>query len=387
MYLLIKPASGACDLGCRYCFYADEMARRAEAARGIMKHDTAAAILGKALARCSEDGRREPLSIGFQGGEPLLAGIDFFRFVCDFIEKNNTRGVQVSYFVQTNGTHLDPEYAGFFAEKHFLIGLSIDGPKEYHDKCRVTREGKSCFSSVLRAAENMRRAGAEFNTLTVVTAASVAHAQRLYGFFARSGLRWQQYIPCIAPLDSDGSDSFGINAEQYGEFLCRMFDLWYADACRGGESYVYNRDFENWIGILVGCQPEDCGMCGVCSVQYLIESDGSVYPCDFYALDAYCLGNLTSDSFDDIDRARERIGFIEASRALPEECRECRWLQLCRNGCRRNRIGGKPTDACGFDFPGGKNRFCEAYRRFFEYAYPRMQRMAELIIRRRGYGN
>ncbi len=386
MYLLIKPASGACDLGCRYCFYADEMSRRSEAARGIMKKETAAAILGKALARCSEAGRREPLSIGFQGGEPLLAGIDFFRFVCSFVEENNNRRIPVSFFIQTNGTHVGPAFAELFDEKNFLVGLSMDGPKEYHDKCRVTRDGKSCFSAVQRAAVELRRAGAEFNTLTVVTSFTASHAQRLYSFFARSGLRWQQYIPCVAPLGDDGADALGLglSAEQYGEFLCRMFDLWYEDALRGGASYVYNRDFENWIGILAGRPPEECGMCGVCSVQYLIESDGSVYPCDFYALDAYCLGNLLTDSFDDIDRARERIGFIEASRALPAECAECRWLNLCRNGCRRNRVGGEPAPACGFDFPGGKNRFCESYRRFFEYAYPRMRSMADLIVRRAG---
>ena len=175
MYLLIKPASGACDLGCRYCFYADEMSRRAEASRGIMKKETVAAILSKALERCARDGAHEPLSVGFQGGEPLLAGIDFFRFVCDFVEKNNTHGVSVSYFLQTNGTHLDPEFAEFFAAHGFLVGLSVDGPKEYHDRCRVTRAGKSCFNAVMRAASNMRRAGVDFNTLTVVTSVSAAH--------------------------------------------------------------------------------------------------------------------------------------------------------------------------------------------------------------------
>ena len=125
-------------------------------------------------------------------------------------------------------------------------------------------------------------------------------------------------------------------------------------------------------------------MCGVCSAQYLIESDGSVYPCDFYALDAYCLGNLATDSFEDIDRARERIGFIEASRTLPDACRECRWLPLCRNGCRRNRIGGEPSPTVPMDHPGGQSRFCAAYRRFFEYAYPRMRAMADMIARRGG---
>ncbi len=384
MYLLIKPASGACDLGCRYCFYNDEMSCRSEAVRGMMKRETVSVILKKALERCAGRSVPEPLSVGFQGGEPLLAGLDFFRFVCDLVKSNNTHGVAVSYFLQTNGTHLDPEFAAFFAENGFLVGLSVDGPKEYHDRNRVTREGKSCFNRVMRAAENMRRAGTDFNTLTVVTSSSATHAQAVYGFFARSGFRFQQYIPCVAPFGASGKGGPGLDEEGYGEFLCRMFDLWYADACRGESSYVYNRDFENWVGILAGRQPEECGMCGVCSEQYLIESDGNVYPCDFYALDAYCLGNLVTDSFEDIDRTRERIGFIEASRVLPDECRECRWLALCRNGCRRNRTGGEPSALSPSDFPGGRNRFCGAYRRFFEYAYPRMRAMADMIARRGG---
>lgn len=379
MYLLIKPASGACDLGCRYCFYNDEMSCRADAVRGMMKHETIAAILDKAIKKCAAAAIPEPLSIGFQGGEPLLAGLDFFRFVCEFVKGNNPRGVKVSYFLQTNGTHLDPEFAKFFAANGFLIGLSVDGPKDYHDRQRMTKDGKSCFNRVMRAAENMRRAGADFNTLTVLTSATATHAQAIYGFFARSGFRFQQYIPCVAPLDAREGSELGLGADEYGEFLCRMFDLWYADACRGKSCYVYNRDFENWVGILAGRSPEECGMCGVCSEQYLIESDGSVYPCDFYALDEYYLGDLVHDSFDDIDRARARIGFIDASRAVPDECRECKWFSLCRNGCRRNRVGGAASPLSAADHPGGVNRFCAAYRRFFEYAYPRMRTMATLV--------
>lgn len=385
MYLLIKPASGACDLRCRYCFYHDELSQREVAIRGIMSHDTVATILTKALARCAEKHPAEPLSVGFQGGEPLLAGVDFFRFVCEHVDRQNTSGVKVAYFLQTNGTHITEEFADLFAERNFLIGLSVDGPKEYHDMCRVTASGGSCFSSVMRGAELLRRRGVDFNILTVVTAQTARHAQRIYGFFAKCGFKWQQYIPCVAPLDGHGSEKFELAPREYGNFLCRMFDLWYADAMKGREHYVYNRDFENWIGILAGYPPEECGMCGVCSEQYLIESDGAVYPCDFYALDDYCLGNLVNDSFDDIDAVRESLRFIAASRRLPDECRECRWLSLCRNGCRRNRVGGEASPICSLDHPSGRNRFCAAYSEFFEYAYPKMRRMADMLARgRRG---
>lgn len=382
MYLLIKPASGACDLGCRYCFYSDEMSCRSHAVRGVMSYEIADIIFDKAIERCMSKTPPEPLSIGFQGGEPLLAGLDFFRHVCEHVETKLPRVGGVNWFLQTNGTHMDYESAVFFAEHRFLVGLSVDGPKEYHDKCRVTREGKSVFNRVMRAADNMRRAGVDFNTLTVVTSASAAHAQALYGFFERVGFRYQQYIPCIAPLGSAEGQKYELTADEYVDFLCKMFDLWYAGVLRGEGSYVYNRDFENWVGILAGRQPEECGMCGVCAEQYLIESDGSVYPCDFYALDEYCLGNLKIDSFEDIDAARERLKFIESSCTLPERCRNCRWRGLCRNGCRRNRQGGEPSPYASFDFPGGVNRFCTAYSRFFEYSYPRMQELADMIRRR-----
>lgn len=401
MYLLIKPASGACNLRCRYCFYADEMSNRSDAVRKPMSQSDAEIIIKKALRRVSslKDPAARTLSLGFQGGEPMLAGLDFFRAVVDAVEKNNTDAVPVSYFLQTNGTLITEEWAEFFAAHHFLVGVSLDGNRELHDRNRVYPDGSGTHDKIMENIGILRRAGADFNILTVLTGENARNGARIYNYYRRSGFAWQQYIPCLAPLG--GADTeWTLTAEKYGGFLCRVFDLWYEDLMNGRG--VSNREFENWIGILAHIPPEDCGMCGICSEQYLIESDGSVYPCDFYALDPFLLGNLldADTDFDAIDRKRAKISFIEDSAALPEDCKKCRWLPLCLNGCRRNRrwegqeensaekpeCGGDcaacAAGKCGGDAPGGKNRFCAAYRRFFDYAYPRMEALASRIGRR-----
>lgn len=370
MYLLIKPASGACDLRCRYCFYADEMENRTHAVRHMMTADDAEIIIKKALKHVHSlpSRRMRTLSLGFQGGEPMLAGLDFFRSVTASVARLNTDHIPVSYFLQTNGTHITAEWADFLAKNHFLVGISLDGTAEFHDKNRIRPDGGGTHSSVLRATRILREAGVEFNILTVVTGENARSPQKIYNYYQKQGFLWQQYIPCIAPLNG-GNTAYALTDQRYGEFLCRLFDLWYADITSGRQA-IYNREFENWVGIIAGIEPEDCGMRGICSQQYLIESDGNVYPCDFYALDEYLLGNLITDDFEDIDRKREEIGFIPGSTRLADECHECKWLSLCRGGCRRDRD------------EEGKNRFCAAYKKLFDHAYPRMCRLAIAVKRK-----
>lgn len=373
MYLLIKPASGACNLRCRYCFYTDEMANREHAVRNFMTPEAFAVIAEKAILYEKElNGAAGSVSFGFQGGEPTLAGLDFYKSAVDAVKRINAQSgdpVPVFWFIQTNGMLIDGEWAAFLAKNRFLTGLSLDGVPDIHDKNRIRPDGKGTHSAVLRAAAALKSAGAEFNILTVLTGETARSAAKIYNYYKKNGFVWQQYIPCVAPLDGAGSP-WTLGAERYGDFLCRIFDLWYDDVT--SEREVYNREFENWVGILAGIEPEDCGMRGVCSPQYLIEADGSVYPCDFYALDEYRIGNILTDSFGTIEENRSRTGFIEQSEKLPEKCDACEWRHLCRGGCRRNRD------------ENGLNRFCEGYRKFFPYAADRMKRLAAAVARRRG---
>lgn len=366
MYLLVKPSSGACNLRCKYCFYADEMNCRDVARRPFMTKELFSIIVDKAVEHLVfQNGSDKNLSIGFQGGEPTLSGLEFFKYAVEKTKNALPSEYTVSYFIQTNGIGIDDEWASFFKENNFLVGLSIDGTSELHDKNRVDVNGTGTHKRVNDAARILKKHGCDFNILTVVTREIARYPQKIYGYYKRLGFDFQQYIPCISPLNGEQTP-YALTPERYATFLCRLFDLWYADLVTGNP--VYNREFENFVGILLGRHPEECGMVGVCSVQYLIESDGSVYPCDFYALDDHYLGNLSSDSFADIDKARETLGFIERSRKLSDECKSCTYLPLCRGGCYRNRD------------KDGKNRFCLAYKRFFDYALPRLSNVARTIL-------
>ena len=370
--LLIKPASGSCNMRCRYCFYADETENRAVALLGRMTRETMHTMVDKALAYADGD-----CTFAFQGGEPTLAGLDFFRDLSGYVDSHqNPKRVRVHYAVQTNGYALDEDWAGWFAENHVLVGISLDGPKELHDRYRVDREGKGTFNRVMAAIRLLEKHGVDFNILTVVSAANARRGQQVYSFFKKQGFRYQQYIECLDPIgEVQGGHEYSLTPERYEAFLKSVFDAWYQDMKAG--RYVYNRYFENLMMLLTGQAPESCSLRGVCAAQWVMEADGSVYPCDFYALDQWRLGNILEDSFETMEEARRASGFVEWSRRLPEDCRACRWLPLCRNGCRRNR---EPVTADST----GKNYFCAAYKHFLEYACPRLMEVCQLLRQRAG---
>lgn len=383
MNLLIKPASGACNMRCSYCFYADEMAHRKQGVLGMMSTETLDTIVEKSLRYA-----RDSCAFMFQGGEPTLAGLDFYRGLIDSVGRHNRRALPISYAIQTNGYALDDTWADFFSKHKFLVGLSLDGPRDIHDENRRGADGGGSFSRVTSAAALLERHRVDFNILTVVTRRSARAAVSIYNYFANQGFRYQQFIPCIEGFGTgtarNNANSGALDSELYGKFLCRLFDIWYADIMSG--KYVYNRTFENWVGILLGRPPENCGMAGVCSVQYVVEADGSVYPCDFYVLDSFRLGSLLTDSFEEIDRRRNEIGFIEASAITDPACTACEYRTLCRGGCRRDREGDS-LPFCGTrnGMPAGetlvRNRYCEAYRTFFPYATARLATLAGNVRR------
>ena len=370
--LLIKPASGSCNMRCRYCFYTDEAENRAVASMGRMTPEAMRLIADKALAWADGD-----CTFAFQGGEPSLAGLDFFRSLTDYVSAHpNPRGVRVHYAFQTNGYALDEAWAQWFAQNKVLVGISLDGPKELHDRYRVDREGKGTFNRVMAAIRLLEKHGVDFNILTVVSAANARRGQQVYSFFKTQDFRYQQYIECLDPIgEVQGGHEYSLTPERYEAFLKSMFNAWYQDMRAG--RYVYNRYFENLMMLLTGQAPESCNLRGVCSPQWVIEADGSVYPCDFYALDQWRLGNILTDSFETMEEVRQTSGFMEWSRRLPEDCKACRWLPLCRNGCRRNR---EPVTADST----GKNYFCAAYKHFLEYACPRLMEICQLLRQRAG---
>ena len=367
--LLIKPASGSCNMRCEYCFYIYEMEHRSEGALGHMSRETAHAMIDRALAYAEGE-----CTFSFQGGEPTLAGLAFFRDFSEYVRCHPNPGkVQIRYAIQTNGYDLNEDWAKWFAENRVLVGISLDGPKEIHDRYRRDRNGKGTFQRVMASIRLLEKHKVDFNILTVVSAANAHHGQQVYEFFKKQNFRYQQYIECLDPLEEiPGGNPYSLTPERYETFLKTTFDSWYRDMAAG--SYVYNRYFENLMMILTRQRPESCNLQGFCSPQWVIEADGSVYPCDFYAVDPWRLGNICTDTFEAMEEARKASGFVEKSRSLPPECRACRWLMLCRNGCRRNR-------EVLADGTAGKNYFCPAYKNFLEYAYPRLTEICRMLVR------
>ena len=366
--LLIKPASGNCNMRCRYCFYADELDNREIRSYGKMSVDTMHTIVEKAM----EYGDYE-CTIAFQGGEPTLAGLDFYRDLVAYVTAHeNPKKLKIHYALQTNGYLINEEWAAFLGENHFLVGVSLDGLKEIHDRYRLDAAGKGTYQRVISAIRLLEKHQVEYNILTVVTAATARNGQKIYNYFKKNHFGYQQYIECLDPIGEEpGQHEYSLTPEKYGEFLKSMFDAWYLDMRSG--TYVYNRYFENLMMIMAGQQPESCNMRGVCGKQWVFEADGSVYPCDFYALDQWRLGNIQENSFEEMDEKRDELGFIQWSMRQQEDCQKCRWFGLCRNGCRRNR---EPVTAESTN----RNYFCKSYQMFFEYAYPRLEEIYQLYM-------
>lgn len=364
--LLIKPASGSCNMRCSYCFYHDEQQNRDTFSYGSMTEETLELMIRKALQYATRG-----CSFGFQGGEPTLRGLDFFRKVVELQKKYNVHHAKINNSIQTNGLLLDEEWAEFLRENHFLVGLSIDGTKDVHDVNRLDTEGKGTYSRALRAAQLLAAHQVEFNVLTVVTNKTADSVAKIYNFYRRSNLLYQQYIPCLDPLDTErGASPYSLKPEQYAKFLKTLFDLWYRDVTAG--NFIYIRYFENLLGILLGQRPESCTLWRQCTIQHAVEADGSVYPCDFYCLDEWRLGTVQEDEFGALAEKETTRRFIEGSAQGMEDCKACPYHALCRGGCRRDR---EPL----MEGERQNNYFCPAYQEFFAYALPRLRQIAQVL--------
>lgn len=367
--LLIKPASGNCNMRCKYCFYVDETKKRSQASMGVMSNETMDIIVRKIYSENVGD-----CSIAFQGGEPTLAGLDFFRHLSQSLQNfPNPFNVKVHLSMQTNGLALNEEWAKWFAENQVLVGVSLDGPRYLHDRYRVDTAGNGTFRRIMDNIKLLKQFNVDFNILTVVSADGAKNATNIYKFFRQNGFDYQQYIECLDPLgEPHGGYPYSLSAKAYADFLKNTFDAWYRDMKNG--RYVYNRYFENLMMILAGQGAESCSLHGYCSNQFVIEADGSVYPCDFYVLDEWKLGSVLSDSWQALNEARESTGFVKLSLPVPDKCKHCKIYALCRNGCRRCR------EASGSSVP--ENIFCEAYSTFIPYALPKLQEILELLRRK-----
>lgn len=367
--VLIKPASGNCNLRCKYCFYHSVTENRAVKSYGIMEYDTLDIIVKKTLQFADHI-----CTFAFQGGEPTLAGFDFYKKLIELQKKYNTKNVKINNALQTNGIAINDEWAEFLAQNNFLIGISLDGPKDIHDILRFDAKGKGSFNTVMSTINLFNKHKVEYNILFVVNSYVARHVSKVYNFFKKNKFEYIQFIPCLDPLDEKpGSYDFSLTPERFTYFLKNLFDLWYDDIIKG--NMISIRYFDNLVMMLMGHRPEACGMSGVCSCEFVIEANGGVYPCDFYVIDEWYLGNIKESEFEELRHSDTCNKFIDVSKHVDPQCKECKWINLCRGGCRRSRepfVDGKPS----------LNYFCPSYKEFFEYASPKLQHLASLFSRR-----
>ena len=367
--VMIKPSSGNCNMQCKYCFYHDEMEKRKQSLYGYMSDETLKNVIRKTMSQVDRQ-----ITYAYQGGEPTLRGLDFFRKAVAYQKQYNHKHIQVSNALQTNGFALNEEWCRFLKENNFLVGVSVDGTKEIHDTYR--RQAGNRNATYDRVAANIAlldQYGVDYNILTVVTQDMTGSAKEIYRDYQEKGWNFQQYIECLDPLDAPfGQSPYSLQPMAYGRFLTDLFDVWYTDLQKGRQPYI--RRFENYVGILAGYPVEACDQRGECGIQLVVEADGSAYPCDFYMLDEYRLGNFNTDRVPGMDLQREKIGFIQRSRKRAAKCGSCPYAGLCRDGCQRSRVYLPEEDAY-------ISYFCEGYRYFFDHCLERMELVARNIRR------
>jgi len=362
--LLIKPASYQCNIDCAHCFY-----KRVEGvypdAQTFMDSETAAALVRKTL-----DLGREQNNFCWQGGEPTLMGLDFFRRVVELQRQYGRSGQTVGNSLQTNGILIDEEWARFLAESRFLVGLSLDGPKEFHDHYRKLSSGEGTFDNVMDTVGLFRKHGVEFNILTLLTDANISEPERLYRFFREQGFSHLQFIACFENDPATGEDlPFSISAEQLGNFHCRLFDLWLED----GFPDVSIRIFEDILIYFIDGIHVSCNWQERCESYYVIEHNGDVYPCDFFVYPDWKLGNIVEDSYEQIARNPMLRDFAEMKARTVSECDECGWLEFCHGDCTKFRL----------DERGGyKNlsAYCGARKMLFEHIEPHLEPIKEKVL-------
>lgn len=397
--ILIKPASSLCNMRCRYCFYSSIADIRENASYGIMSEETADNIIKKALQSSSS------VSFAFQGGEPTIAGLGFFRTFVEKVKEYNTgnaiikatasnagnasnssnsantgnssnsantgnsdnqasKGIKnVFYSMQTNGLNIDEEFAAFLKVNNFLVGLSIDGYKEIHDFLRVDSKGDGTFNRIMKTVRLFEKHKVDFNVLTVINAYTAKHIEKIYTFFKKNNFRYLQFIPCLDPLDRQPLEfDYSLTPALYGKFLKTLFKLYYDDFMN--DNYVSIRFFDNLVRVAAGQPSEQCGMLGFCSGQFVIEGDGTVFPCDFYCVDNWQTGNINEMGFDEIYKSDKMQEFIRTSIYDSTKCKACDVYNLCRGGCRRDR------DIATNGIAGDSNIYCEALHDFYKFSGP-----------------
>jgi uncharacterized protein len=379
--VLIKPASSRCNLQCTYCFYLEKQALYPWSTGPKMSLDTFRVFLDQYASLAAPH-----LSFAWQGGEPTMMGLDWFQEVVQAqIRAGRMNRLihpdsqwHVGNALQTNGTLLDEDWARFFHEYRFLIGLSLDGPPEWHDRYRVDPKGRGQHENVMRAVELLRRFKVEFNVLCVVSAANVDRPRELLRYYLKHGLTYLQFIPCVEPVGGHSSETaspdqfagYSITPEQYGRFLNELFDAW-MDA---GFRKIRIRYFDDLLQLIVTGQPTACHLAPSCG-YIVLEHNGDCYPCDFFVEREWKLGNVHETTLEEMLAGERFTEFAGMKPQLNPACQQCQWRPICHGECPRYRIFNTGSA------PGQLPYFCSSYRSFFSRSSKRLMRTADTVSR------
>lgn len=371
-HLLAKPTGSVCNLDCAYCFFL-EKEQLYPGARARMDD----ALLEHYIRQLIEAHRTPEVTIAWQGGEPMLMGLEFFRRSVDLANKHARPGMTVRHTIQTNGTKINGDWARFFKANNFLVGLSIDGPREVHDAYRRDKGGRSTFNRVMRGLEQLRDHGVDWNALTTVHAANAGRPVDVYRFLRDvCGARFVQFIPIVErPTEAgvpygDCVTERSVTARLWGAFLTGVFDEWVRRDV--GEVYVQHFDvaLANWYG-------EPAGVCvhsPTCGTALAMEFNGDVYSCDHFVEPAYLLGNIRERPLSELVASPKQLCFGHDKLArLPRYCLECDVRFACHGGCPKDRFVASP------DGEPGLNYLCAGYRTFFHHIDEPMRRMCALL--------
>jgi uncharacterized protein len=379
IHVLAKPTGSICNLACAYCYFLDK-----EALYPGSKFCMSDEVLENYIRQLITAHRSPQVTVAWQGGEPTLMGIDFYRRAIELQEKYRKPGMNFENTMQTNGTLLDDEWCQFFKENNFLIGISIDGPRELHNIYRVDKKGEGSFDRVMRGLRLLQKHGVEYNVLTTVNRINADHPLEVYRFLRdEAGADWIQFIPVVERINEEGYTLYqkgntvsdrSVQPEQFGSFLSRIFDEWVRNDV--GKLFVqtFEASVRRWLGLPSGM----CVFEETCGAGLVLEHNGDLYSCDHFVEPEYLLGNIMEKEISELAASEKQYRFGKNKRnTLPKVCCECDVLFACKGECPKNRFLVTSTGESGLNY------LCKGWKAFFHHIDFPMKLMAGLI--RRGY--
>ncbi len=359
--LLIKPSGSDCNIDCEYCFYKN---RNPEIGQGQQR------MSDEVLEKMTKDYlklRMPSSSFAWQGGEPTLMGLDFYKKAVELQKKYALSDQNVVNALQTNGILLDDKWCEFLSENNFLVGISIDGPKKYHDHYRKNFAGQGTWDRVMRSIELCRKHNVEFNLLILVNDLNGSHPDEVFDFFIEHDIKYLQFIPCVeSEPETDEIADFSVGPEQYGKFLCRIFDRW----VEHGPEKISIRDFDSIMSYCLNGRHTICTFDKQCSGYIVIEHQGDAFCCDFFVTPEWKLGNIFETPIEKLAVSPKKRAFARLKKKLSPKCTVCRFLDVCRGGCMKDRA---PFSNKNYS---KESYFCEGYKMFFKHSLPKFMDIA-----------